>query len=153
MSWERLRRQLAMGQESEFDFVVDGEEIRNTRAVSGRERVQNLRRWIEELIAGQGQSRGLRAELEAWHSELVDVIEELDGFQDRTAAELFQEKFGAIADAIGVLADSLGATNDYAVLLGPLAVLESAVEDFDRALSEQLAREEPQPAEREGDLS
>jgi len=153
MSWERLRRQLAMGQESEFDFVVDGEEIRNTRAVSGRERVQNLRAWIEELISGQGQPRGLRAELEAWHVELMDVIEELEGFQDRAAAELFQDKFGAIADAIGVLADSLGAASDYSVLLGPLALLESAVEDFDRSLQEQLAREEPQPAELEGDLT
>lgn len=151
MSWELLKRQLAMGQESEFDFVVEGEQIRNSKAVTGRERVQKLRAWIEGLMAGQATADSLDVELEEWHAELVDVIDELEQFQDRQAAELFQNAFGAIADAVGALADSLAATTDYSVLLGPLALLEGAVDDFDRTLSEQLAKEEPPPGEVEPD--
>lgn len=151
MSWELLKRQLAMGQESEFDFVVDGDQIRQTKAVGGRERVRELRSWIEELIAGQCNAEGLDTELEEWHAELVGIIQELEGFEDRKSAEVFQDAFGAIADAIGTLADSLAAASDYSVLLGPLAVLEGAVEDFDRTLDQQLAKEEPPPGEVEPD--
>ena len=146
MSWELLKRQLAIGLESEFDFVVDGDQIRNTGAVGGRERVTALRVRIDGLISGEMTVDGLAGELEEWHAELVDVIEELEQFEDRAAAETFQDAFGAIADALGALADSLAAVSDYSVLLGPLALLEGAVDDFDRTLEQQLAQEEPQPA-------
>ena len=141
MSWDRLQKLLQMENQSQFDFTVD-DEIRTTGATGGRERVQKLRLWVEALIAEEGSDEGFLEELTGWHEELCKIIDELENFEDREAAQQFQDAFGAIADALSPMIDAYEGGAEFTALLGPLANLESAVTDFDRQLAAQLAAEE-----------
>ena len=123
---------------SQYDFIVD-DVIRMTNAVSGRERIVELRRLVEGVVNDTESVDALLDTLAALESDNFESAKEL-----QAAVKKFPEKeflMQCIEIFLG-LADSFGDMTAYAQagqhqsMLGTMATIETQVAELDQAIAD-----------------